>query len=644
MPSQFGFLSTKEYSKLTDIPWTTVKWNIENGKIFAFSEHSNTGQGGTTYRIPIGQLTPEGMIRYFKKYIEDPDGDKEIIFLPESELLLPANREKRREAIRRMNIARMADSPPAIFRDRKYKWYKYLADYYGLSETTIQRDMRKYEAVGPVADHFAPVTRSDRGKSRIFDARAIEILYSNYFGQPHITIGAAYQKTVEYCNLNGLSVGSLRSAQRLIQKCDKRAAYVMYRDEGRWALKNKMAPPILRDYNSLQVNDIWVGDQHRFNHWVVDDITKKVFRPEGFFWEDIKSRYVTGFEITRHYNSQTVASALIRGIIPVTESPVFGIPKMIYTDWGRPELSKYIQGVRDIDIHIADGKNEKLRKILRRYNTDEKEGIVTQLGIEPRQAIVRNPQAKPIERWFETLDQKLLDKGVPGYTGNTVGAMSEADIERLEAAKASGSLLKFSEFCEVVRQVVGEYNMAPHKGAGMFRRSPIQVWIEAYERGYRPRVISKHALEMLLLPWEKRVVQRDGVHYNNRIYRHPKLNHLIGENIKIAIDPDNINKASILKDNEYICTATSAKYIPYNAKSEIISQEIAKQREWIKMIVDEYDEIVAKNGDMKYIKPERPGLQKKNAKTLEERLNEIVPESDISQDDVWNLLDKEMAN
>ena len=283
---------------------------------------------------------------------------------------------------------------------------------------------------------------------------------------------------------------------------------------------------------------------------------------------------------------------------------------MIYTDWGRPELSKYMQGVKDINIHIADDRTPNLTKILRRYNTDDKEGIITQLGIEPRQAIVRNPQAKPIERWFGTLDQRLLEKGVPGYTGNTVGAMTEADKERLKKAIDKNELLTFSEFCKIVNEVINEYNITEHKGVGMYRRSPVQVWIEAYQRGYRPKTISKRALEMLLLPWEKRIVQRDGIHYNNRLYRHPELNHLIGENVKIAVTPDNINVAIIIKDNKYICEAKSAKYIPFNARSETISAEMAKQREWIKQVVNKYDEIVAKNGEIKKIKTDEPGKQK----------------------------------
>jgi len=642
MPQRFGYLTTKEYADLTGISERTVQQKIKDEKIFAIAERSNTGRGGVIYRIPIQELSPEGMIKYFKLITKDPDGDKELIYLPNSKLLLPCNSHKREQAIKRLNIARMAAYLPFKFRNKKREWYKYLSDYSGLSVRTIQGDLSKYKTVGPVVDHYAHHERNDKGKFRVYDEYAIDVLLKTYFSTPHSTIKSAWEKTKAHCEPLGYKVGSCRSTQRLIQSYDKKAALRMYRDEGIWALKNKMAPPILRDYNDLQVNDVWVGDQHRFNHWVIDNVTKQIFRPEGFAWMDIKSRYLVGFDITKHYNSQTVASALIRGIIPTSDSPVYGIPKMIYTDWGRPELSKYMQGVKEFGTQIIDDSNQKLRKILRRYNSDEIEGIITELGIEPRQAIVRNPQAKPIERWFETLDQRILNKGVPGYTGNIVGAMTEADKDRLNKAKDNGELLTFSEFYKVVAEVINKYNMSEHKGTGMYRRSPLQVWTEAYQHGYRPKTIDKHALEMLLLPWESRVVQRDGVHYNNRIYRHPKLNHIIGENIRIAVSPDNINKAIILKEYEYICDATVSKFVPFNAKNEIISEEIAKQREWIKQVVERYDEIVAKNGEIKYIKSEHPGRQKKEEGLIKKELDETLPIDDITQEEVWKMLEKQM--
>jgi hypothetical protein len=82
-----------------------------------------------------------------------------------------------------------------------------------------------------------------------------------------------------------------------------------------------------------------VGDQHRFDFWVVDDDTGEVFRPEGYFWQDLRTRIIYGAAVDCRYDAWLIGLALRVGIA------IFGAFGSIYTDNGRPELSRYLAGI-----------------------------------------------------------------------------------------------------------------------------------------------------------------------------------------------------------------------------------------------------------------------------------------------------------
>lgn len=91
------------------------------------------------------------------------------------------------------------------------------------------------------------------------------------------------------------------------------------------------------------VNDVWFGDHHQFDVFVLDRRGRAV-RPWLTAWYDIGSGVLVGWCISTNPNSETIAESFIRAVAEKPDSPIHGAPNAIYIDNGKDYRSHAFDG------------------------------------------------------------------------------------------------------------------------------------------------------------------------------------------------------------------------------------------------------------------------------------------------------------
>lgn len=277
-----------------------------------------------------------------------------------------------------------------------------------------------------------------------------------------------------------------RSFRRQIERDVKYAIKVLMRD-GEKAFNDRCAPYIMRMYENLEANDCWIADNHTFDIISFDGKTKHRLYLTAF--TDAKSGVMVGWNITDSPCAQSTILALRHGIMR------FGIPKCIYVDNGREFLN----------ISFG-GRGNRSRKSME--DQPEPPAILKRLGIEMRNAIVRNARAKPIERTFRTVKEQF-SKLFEGFCGGTI-------LERPESLKhriKSGKIPCDYEIRDVFDSWIdGEYNCQNYGGSERCFKgiSRIDVWNKTIKE---VRQANERDLNLMLMSTTRaQKIKRNGVY------------------------------------------------------------------------------------------------------------------------------------
>lgn len=328
-----------------------------------------------------------------------------------------------------------------------------------------------------------------------------------------------------------------RSFRRRIEN-DVPEAVRIYMREGDKAMKDKCLPFISRLYDKLHANDVWIADNHTLDIQSYNS-DGKAHRLYLTAFLDAKSGVLVGWNITDSPTSQSTVLALRHGI------KRFGAPKIVYVDNGREFLT-----------HDIGGKGHRSR--------GSQEGeiipptILQRLGIEMRNAIVRNAKAKPIERTFSTVTMQF-SRMLEGYCGGTIFQRPESLKRRIK----DGKLPCDFEIREALEQWIDyDYNVQDYGGAetqfgGMSR---IDVWNESIKEA-GVRLAEESDLNLMLMRSTRiQKIKRDGVYitiggeklwymdYENT-YRH------LGEEVYVRYDPADLTSVRVYdKNDRYLWT------------------------------------------------------------------------------------------
>jgi putative transposase len=483
---------------------------------------------------------------------------------------------------------------------KKRAWVESVAERYGVGWQTIYKWIKKYHRSGLAGLQH---TKSTRGTATAWDEEALEWWVGLNLKREHRKISKEelyYSALMPEAAQRGWNIGSYRSALWWLDKRLTPQLLALQRG-GRRALDNVL-PPILRDYSDLQPFDIVVGDQHRWDFWCVDEDTGEVLRPEGYFWQDLRTRVMFGGAVDRKYDSHLIGLALRIGI------RVFGAPRTIYTDNGKPELSRYMMGImkdlRGLGMEVkaeeesyfpADGPAEEVNPLLR-------------IGTH-RKAIVKNAKAKMIEGTFSSLEAILRNQlKVPGYVKDLGGDPDENDVDMAEIQRLalSGKLLTTREFALAMYRAMDIYNHRHHRGVlkewawkpKPKGASPLDCLQACYAEGWRPRPVSPEAADLVFLCRATRVVDRGRITLDGRQYEHDALITLHKSSVKLRYDPMDMESVIVLSGNEYICTAEPVEYSSM-IDADLTTRKNMEKAKRRKAFAEEYRKLTAAVPDIR---------------------------------------------
>jgi transposase InsO family protein len=286
-----------------------------------------------------------------------------------------------------------------------------------------------------------------------------------------------------------------RAFLRLVQALP-REIVVRYRNgERAWAARYR--PYIERDPTKVQDPDGTIREMHVNEWWVTDHMQFDVLcrlpdgrlgRPWLTEWIDVRSRRRMGWWVATGPSQDTVLAALADAI------GRGGVPAHVYMDNGREFTSMSPEG--------------GFRKFRVRMDEARVETALAHLGVVPHFSRPRNPQARPIERWFGTTHEHF-DKYFATYTGKD----TQHKPDELAAA------LKEPAKIPTVAQLAAAYalfvqkraNQDTSEGAGLEGRSPLAVWQAGMQApGYVHRTATEGELAFLFMKHTKPLAVRRG--------------------------------------------------------------------------------------------------------------------------------------
>ncbi len=337
--------------------------------------------------------------------------------------------------------------------------------------------------------------------------------------------------------------------------------YVVYWREGEKAWEDKCSQHNIIDYSGLRSNQQWVADHHVFDILVVDD-TGRVFRPWVCAWLDRKSRHIVGYSVTeRDPNSDLILDSFAKACYAC------GIPDSVLLDNGK-------------DFKVYD-----------LFCNDFPMSVSREMGIEVHRALPFNAKAKPLERWFGTVEGYC--KHLPAYIGNS-------PARRPEAMKGTNNQLRdkampIGEFRVFFDNLVNAYNSTPHTGDGMNGRTPLDVYANSFTMSRRI-VKDDDVLHMFLMRTSKLLkVGRNGVkvpqigHY----YEDEILYSMQREKVYVRWNTDDVRKVYIFdKNDDFVCIAKCKELCKLDIAVDMtIIRETARKKAAQKRMIKEMNPV-----------------------------------------------------
>ncbi len=478
-----------------------------------------------------------------------------------------------------------------------------IARNFGVSLSSVRRYIKEIDING-----YVPRPKMPQGRSVFaWSPEAIVWMKAFYLAAKHEVGGGskrnAYREVCKEAAIRGWKVGTEQSAYKHLK--DVHALLEKYTEGGTRALDNLFY--IARDLTHIKPFEIIVGDQHIFDWWVIDDTGKEI-RPQCYLWLDMRTRLPYGIAFEQGaYNFRTVARSLRAGV------ERFGRFKSTYNDNGRPEMSGKIDWLvttlQTLGMKFTD-EAELYKTPDGKYAIEDDNGAVVEIAESCAEwhkrnrriyAKVKNAKTKPIERFFSTLEQLLLDRCLPGavINPNASAAEEEKESARLNWQKKNGYLLHYDEFVAHVLDALTMYETRTHS---MLKISPRQEMQKAIEmEGWKPSFIEPAQIAYLFMEPHIRKVKNNRVTACGMTFVGPDLTAemvksnrgnlagLDGKKIEVRIDPDNPESGAFAidpRDKQFIYLTPEIRIDPFD--DEQVQSAIAQKKHNIKAVTDAY--------------------------------------------------------
>lgn len=236
-------------------------------------------------------------------------------------------------------------------------------------------------------------------------AEAWDLYKADYLRLEAPSASSCYDRLARIAKVNGWVIPTRKTFERRIKAEFNRATLLLAR-EGMEAL-NRSFPAQERDRSVFHALEAVNADGHKFDVFVRwPDGT--IGRPIMVGVQDLYSGKLLGYRVAET-ESADLARFAFRDVIQT-----YGIPTHIWLDNGRAFASKLLTG----------GTANRFRF---KVKADDPVGILTNLGCDIRWATPYHGQAKPIERaWRDLCDRIAKHPALAGaYTGNKPDAKPE---------------------------------------------------------------------------------------------------------------------------------------------------------------------------------------------------------------------------
>lgn len=576
------YLPVDEVAMLLNMTERAVRKKISAGQLKAVAESGVRGRGGTRYTVPLSALDDRAQIKYWKK--REKGQEKERPALMPEDVRQPRSMDEYSEddrraiqawlkVIRDWQVFRSGHKGDLRLADERF--VELNRDKYPEIALSVKNIYRKWKAV---REQNYDGLIDKRGRHRLGQNSIPELVWElfkyYYLDESQYSIKQCLDFTTWWCEKEMpellLEIPGYHAFVRAVKTIP--FAVVKYFREGDKAFEDKAAPYITRIYDDLEVNEVWVADNHTFDVLTVEEGTEKLHRLYLTAFMDVRSRKVVGWYLTDRPNSDAVIYALRKAILK------HGIPRYIYTDNGREFLCYDVGG--------------RGRRKTAKSDDHTPPPIFTRLGIEFWNAKVRNGKAKTIERTFKEFKDNC-SRLLPGFTG---GNPMEKPERLKQQVKNPKGLTADSEMREIVDTYMdGKYNKTPQNGAGMNGRTPEEVF--AQELVTMRKASEKELNLMLMRSTRMQTVERKGVHldlYGQRYY-YWDVDFLLkyqGYRVYLRYDPENLREVRVYNEkDEFLCTVPvdNETILKYGASKEDIQKATAKIKRFKKTVKEAND-------------------------------------------------------
>lgn len=469
----------------------------------------------------------------------------------------------------------------------------------GVPYTTLQNHIKRADKalaaaikdnasdiITPQIKALSPRYGGNRNNFHSWSAPALNFAIDKYLEQSCPNITDVYRLVEAAAVLNpDWKIGSYESLVDAIGRIDESTK--MLARQGKRKFEAARVSKILRDFEEIPPNFMWVGDHHILDVFVKVPDSKGGWhyqRPWITAWMDMRSRSLMGWVITFKPNSQSIAMALAHAISEKNDPnfPQHGLAYSVLIDNGKDYRSKLLNGetvdfgtidypeiiekyaALGIDPFYIDLQYDPEEEIWKKKR-GKKEivvkgvrvgGVYASLGISSCYAIAYHPWAKLIERFFRNVVQSF-SRNLPGWCGST----TDQRPEKLAAELKNGQLLTFEELtAQFYDYITNVYHKTPHRGHGMNGRTPDEVFQELLPQ---PKKVGPELLDFALAKKERVKIHSWGFQINNRkfqldipsdLYGGSIANRLIGEWARVCYDYD-FKTVRVFKDGRFVCNA-----------------------------------------------------------------------------------------
>lgn len=533
------FLSMEEVSELEGLKYDTINKKVQRMQLKAV-KISVVGRKGFEYRIALDQLSEKAKCRYYSQQKKVDIPDKEETSRYNNTTIEDLTKEQRQEINfwkKIINDWRAFISEYPKKKTEKTSEFVHMWNTLNhdkqISVRTLNLKWQKQKQYGDIALADARVQSVKKGESSI-NTIVWDVFLQWWLDEAQPGVKTVRDIVEAWASMEMpelLPIPALPSFYRAVKKVpDTVTKYYRY---GNKQFEDDCLPYLIRDYETINSNDVWSSDYHTLDVFVKDDITGEVYRPHLVVWFDTRSRKILSAVLRRSSDSDGVVIAFRKAVMK------YGIPEMIYLDNGREFLASDFggRGIRKTDENIKD---EYGKTILERCH------------VEMHNAKVANGKAKAVERCFKTL-KITFSKFFNTYTGGRPAERPERMGEVMNKDNIENIPLLSEVRQKLEAYFEGWYNEKPSTAEGLKGKSPNDCYVANL---MKKRTATKEQLNLMLLRNEKlQKIKENGVFvkvgskeiyfYNEKFLKYPT-----NTKVFVRYDPEDLSKVRIYDEND----------------------------------------------------------------------------------------------